>query len=191
MRALLVILSLAVLTLAGCSKSPGIPTSSAEPPPAEQGSTDFDHIPGQFPTPATITDKGQAEAPVGSCVNLSGTAIDAALTIVDCGSMQSTYRIIRRVVTPEQCGDADRVFYNNSRETGQFTACLDLAWDRNSCIALTKPVVKVACNDPNILESLKIKPDRVILNTITFTECAHSGYQHPLRRFTVCTGPAS
>lgn len=161
----------------------GCAGETSEPSSVESGN--FSEIPGQFPTPAVLTANGQAEAPVGGCVNLSGPLVNASLKVVDCGSEQHTYRIIRRVNVPRECGDTDRSVYSNSRATGQYTACLDLAWDASSCLSLGVPVTKVACSD--VSAPKKIKPLKVILDTITLEGCADGGYVHQQRRFTVCT----
>ncbi|WP_078282876.1 hypothetical protein, partial [Mycobacteroides franklinii] len=133
-----------------------------------------------------MTPNGQSEAPVGGCVNVSGTPTHAELTLVDCGSARNTYRIIRRVNIPRECGDADRPYYYNSKATGQFTACLDLAWDSQSCISITDPdVTRVSCNDTNAAN--KTKPVNVALHATTLDSCPQGGYTHPLRGFTICT----
>ncbi|MHA7662211.1 LppU/SCO3897 family protein [Mycolicibacterium sp. HS_4_1] len=183
-----VVLLACIACLTGCvqveSASNASPsTSQTDAPP--KPSPDFANIPGQFVGPPTLTPNGEAQAPVGACANLSGTTTDAILSIVDCNSLQNTYRVVRRVNTPQECGDTDRSYYHNSQSTGQYTACLDLAWDSTTCIALGPLVSKVNCADPNI--SSKIKPTMVILNTTTLDGCSDGGYTHPARRFTVCT----
>ncbi|WP_155939140.1 MULTISPECIES: hypothetical protein [unclassified Mycobacteroides] len=132
-----------------------------------------------------MTANGQAEAPVGGCVNLDGELVNSSLTIVDCGSTKNTYRVIKRVNVPQECGDTDRSFYHNSKATGQYTACLDLAWDSSLCIGLGQPVTKVACADTAVPK--RIKSVKVIMNTTSLDGCPGGGYQHPQRRFTVCT----
>ncbi|SKZ39338.1 Putative liporotein LppU [Mycobacteroides abscessus subsp. massiliense] len=184
----ILIAACALAFTAGCeqSASPPVSTIAATAATSPSTSTDFANIPGQFPSPATLTPNGQSEAPVGGCVNVSGTPSHAELTLVDCGSAQHTYRIVRRVNTPRECGDADRPYYYNSKATGQFTACLDLAWDRQSCLSIADPDVKrVSCTDSNA--SNKIKPVNVLLHTTTLDNCPHGGYPHPLRGFTICT----
>ncbi|WP_419538942.1 LppU/SCO3897 family protein [Mycobacteroides abscessus] len=161
------------------------PTPADPASPSTRESMDFNNIPGQFPSPATLTTNGQAEAPVGGCVNLSGPAVNAVLTLVDCGSPQHTYRIVQRVNVPQECGDIDRSYYHNSQATGQYTACLDLAWDASACISLAQPVAKVSCTDPNAPR--KIKPTKIVLDSTTLDSCPDGGYPHPVRKFTVCT----
>lgn len=180
------------VVLAGCAEhdTPAaipVATTDSQSPPATPA--DFSNIPGEFPEPASLTDHGQSEAPVGGCANLSGSQADAVFTLVDCGSSKSTYRIIQRVATPQQCvPDADRSFYHNSTSTGEYTACLDLAWDPAWCVALGPPVAKVNCTDPDVPR--KIKPTSVVVNTTGIEGCAgaaNGGYSHRERRFTVCT----
>jgi hypothetical protein len=97
----------------------------------------------------------------------------------------ATYRVIQRVVTPDQCvADADRPFYYRDAHA-QWTACLDLNWDSTYCINLDAVVTKVACDDP--AATRKLKPISVRPDTTTVDGCPHTGYPHPVRRFTICT----
>lgn len=173
-------------TLGACGMQSSPPSATVPATAsAQQDSTDFSSIPGQFPSPASLTANGEREAPVGGCVNLSGPAVNAVLTIVDCGSQQYTYRIVQRVNRSRECGDADHSYYRNSKESGQYTACLDLAWDKGACLNLGRPVTKVSCDDPSARE--KYKPIKVVVNTTVVDACPNGGYAHPQRRFTVCT----
>lgn len=184
--ALRVCLIAACTTAVTCCGSTQSTTPSASTATASaHESTNFDAIPGEMFTPAARTDNGQAQAPVGGCVNLSGPPNDAVLTLVDCKSAQNTYKIVQRVNTPQECGDTDRSYYHNSDAIGQYTACLDLAWDNTSCIALGPPVSKVNCTDTTAVGM--IKPTKVILDTTNLSGCTDGGYVHPQRRFTVCT----
>ncbi|WP_420872668.1 LppU/SCO3897 family protein [Mycobacteroides salmoniphilum] len=173
-----------MLAVAGCNNNSG-GSLSTTPAGLPQTSSDFANIAGELSAP-TNTDNGRTEAPVGGCANLTGPAVNAILTLVDCGSTLNTYRIVQRVNTPEECvADSDRTYYHNSKETGQFAACLDLAWDTAACINLGEPVSKVSCGDPTAHQ--KVKPLRVILNTPTLHGCSSGGYPHPVRRFAICT----
>lgn len=176
-----------VPALAGCGAARDAPSSTgaASATAVDQELTDFTNIPGQFPTPGSLTANGQAEAPIGGCVNLGGELANSSLTVVDCGSAKNTYRVIKRVNVPQECGDTDRSFYHNSKATGQYAACLDLAWDSSSCIGFGQPVRKVACTDTTVPN--RVKPVKVVLNTTTLDGCPDGGYKHPQRRFTVCT----
>ncbi|WP_109559279.1 LppU/SCO3897 family protein [Mycobacteroides saopaulense] len=181
MKTLGVVVGACVLAVAGCAGPTETPSSS----PGHRESTDFANIPGQFPTPGSLTANGQVQAPVGGCVNVSGPLVNASLTVVDCGSDKHTYRVVQRVNIPQECGDADHSVYANSAATGQYTACLDLAWEASSCISLGQPVTKVACTEANAPK--RIKPLKIILDTTTLDGCAEGGYKHPQRRFTICT----
>ncbi|WP_420214030.1 LppU/SCO3897 family protein [Mycobacteroides abscessus] len=172
--------------LAGCSSTEGsggtTKTNESTKPSAQLNLTD---IPGQFLQPSTLTDAGESLAPVHSCVNVGGAANRAELTIVDCGSKRHTYWVVRRVVTPDQCGDTDRPFYNNTAEGGEWTACLDLAWDNSHCMDIRKfDVFKVDCNAES--KYRKLKPIKIITGAVTATDCPGIGFPHPARRFTIC-----
>ncbi len=183
LRALFVVMGLCGFAIAGCAQAEETPSTKQSA--TRQESTDFADIPGQFPSPGSLTANGQAEAPVGGCVNLGGELVNASLTVVDCGSDRNTYRIVQRVNIPQECGDTDRSYYHNSEATGQYTACLDLAWAKDSCISLGQPVAKVVCTDTNAPK--RIKPLKIILDTTTLEGCPSGGYKHPQRKFTVCT----
>ncbi|AWG57203.1 hypothetical protein D2E51_04350 [Mycobacteroides abscessus] len=152
-------------------------------------SVDFSNIHGQYPQPATLTDQGQEFAPVGGCVDLGGPQVRATISVVDCGSSRSTYRVVQRVNMPNECiGDSDRRLYQNSKAEGQWTACLDLNWDSTSCISIGAEVVKkVGCDDKGT--SRKFKPVKVIHGSTALDGCRSGGYTHPIRRFTICTQP--
>jgi hypothetical protein len=173
-----IILGAITLLASGCSQG-------HEETPSRKSTPDFGNIPGQFPVPATLTENGSQTAPVGACVNVSGPPRDATLTIVGCGTRENTYRVIRRVVTPDQCQDADRPFYSNTSNDGEWTACLDLAWDNNYCINISKQVTKVACDDPSAKD--KYKAVKIVISTVTKRDCGEDGYAHPVRQFTICT----
>ncbi|CPZ62086.1 Putative liporotein LppU [Mycobacteroides abscessus] len=146
MRALFVVMGLCGFAIAGCAQAEETPSTKQSA--TRQESTDFADIPGQFPSPGSLTANGQAEAPVGGCVNLGGELVNASLTVVDCGSDRNTYRIVQRVNIPQECGDTDRSYYHNSEATGQYTACLDLAWAKDSCISLGQPVARSSAQTP-------------------------------------------
>ncbi|MEH3131592.1 MAG: hypothetical protein PGN27_16715 [Mycolicibacterium neoaurum] len=161
------------------NSTPFATSESAEP------ARDLVDIPGQFPQPATMTESGGADAPVGGCVNVSGTPARAVLDVADCMTPLATYRVIQRVLTPDQCvADADRPFYFRDAYA-QWTACLDLNWDSTYCIDVGAVTTKVACEDP--AATRKLKPASVLLDTTTTDDCSEGGYPHPLRRFTICT----
>ncbi len=179
-------LSVIAVLVAGCG--------AGHTPPSEQSTVNttpspgaFKEISGQFPQPATLTDSGAADAPVGGCVQVSGTPTRAVLNVAACTSPHATYRVIQRVRTPEQCvTDKDHPVYYHD-ENAQWTACLDLNWDSTYCINLGQVVSKVACDDPNAHN--KIKPSHLLTDTTTVEGCPQGGYAHPTRRFTICTEP--
>lgn len=186
-RRLLPLAILSIVGIPGCSSA--ILEAPNEVSPTLAASTDFSKIPGQYPQPAISTAYGQESAPVGGCVNVGGTQVRATISVVDCGSSRNTYRVIQRVNVPNECiGDSDRRLYQNSKADGQWTACLDLAWDSASCISISAEVVaKVDCDDKST--SRKFKPIKVIYDSTTLDSCTSGGYTHPIRRFTICTQP--
>lgn len=172
-----------ITSSAACSTAAPEPQSPSSETVTPQVS--FADLPGQFPQPATLTDSGSADAPVGGCVNVAGSSTRASLTVADCASPMATYRVIQRVLTPDQCvADADRPFYYRDSQA-QWTACLDLNWDSTYCINLDSVVTKVACDDPAATH--KLKPISVQPDTTTLDGCPHTGYPHPARHFTICT----
>lgn len=184
-RALAVVACAAAL-VSGCS-SPAGSDETTKTKGSAKPSEDLNltNIPGQFPQPPTLTDAGESLAPVHSCVNVGGSTNRAELTIVDCGSLKHTYWVVRRVVTPDQCGDTDRPFYNNTVDGGEWTACLDLAWDNSHCMDIRKfDVFKVDCNAES--KHKKLKPIKIITGAVTTTDCPGIGFPHPVRRFTIC-----
>lgn len=170
-----------VATTSACSGTYAGETTTASPPVA----VDFSQIPGQFP-PQAPNIPGASIAPVGACVSFEGPSNNSMLRVVDCGSPNNGYTVIQRVFTPEQCpSDVAQKFYMNSDE-GQFTACLDYAWNSRDCLSIGKvTAVRVDCDDttrPN-----REKPLNVIPNTTTNAGCPTGGFPHVVRKFTVCT----
>lgn len=108
------------------------------------------------------------------------------MKIVDCGSPTNGYKVVQRVATPEQCArDVDQKFYMNLDE-GQFTACLDYAWEPNDCLSIGKlTAVRAACDDKTIAN--REKPVGIILDSTSADDCPSGGFPHPQRRFTICT----
>ncbi|SKG14150.1 Uncharacterised protein [Mycobacteroides abscessus subsp. bolletii] len=154
--------------------------------PESTSQQNFNEIPGQFPAQASGV-PGASIAPVGACVSLDGPSTAAKLKVVDCGSPSNGYKVIQRVVTPDQCStDADHKFYMYPEE-GEFTACLDYAWSANDCLSIGKvTAVRAKCDDTT--QPNREKPLKVILNTTTNVGCGPTGgFSHPVRKFTVCT----
>lgn len=183
-RAALVLAAAFVVVAAAACGSGSTP--SAQPANSQAVSdSDFAHIPGQLPAqPPGVP--GAAMAPVGACVSLTGRSTSASLKLVDCSSPSNGYMVVQRVATPEQCvRDVDQKFYMNLEE-GQFTACLDYAWRPDDCLSIAKLTAsRVACDDKSIEN--REKPIRVILNSVSASDCPSGGFPHPERRFTICT----
>ena len=134
---------------AGCGADQDVSTDEPSGSSAGPSAVSFADIVGQYPEPPPLTDSGNADAPVRGCVNVSGSPTRAVLDIADCSSPRATYRVIQRVVTPDQCiADADRPFYYRDAQAA-WTACLDINWDSLYCIDLGAVVAKVSCDDPN------------------------------------------
>lgn len=156
-------------------------TTSDDPAPAS-----FANIPGQFPTPSTTVQAGQDEAPVGSCVKITGTTWQAGIKRADCGGPEATHRIVQRVTTPDQCvTDIDRRFYQNTA-AGEWTACLDIYWTTSDCLSITDTGTRrVSCSDQSA--STRVRATNLVLEATSLDECKSGGYAHPVRRFTICT----
>lgn len=177
----------AALIVDGCSTAESPPPAAAPAPDAVAPQVSFVEIPGQYPQPASMTDSGAADAPVGGCVNVSGSPPRAVLDAADCTSPVATYRVIQRVITPGQCvADADRPFYYRDAHA-HWTACLDVNWDNTYCINLDAVLTKVACDDP--AAPRKLKPTSVLAGTTTVDNCPQNGFPHRVRRFIVCAEP--
>jgi hypothetical protein len=177
--------SIAVVLLCMSCESPQ--PDVHQPPQAEgaRRATDFDRIPGRYP--AQDPDVPGADiAPVGACVSLSGPQSNPAFSVVDCGAPANGYRVVQRVRTPDECpADADQRFYNNP-DGGQFTACLDYAWDVDDCLQIGETTAtRVSCHDRTATN--REKPTHVLLDSTSAADCPGGGFAHPVRRFTICT----
>lgn len=161
-------------------------SASATPTSGSQLSVSVENIPGQYPDSNAIAVGGNA-APIGGCVSLSGPRARAVLSRVDCQDSRANYRVIQRVTKPQECvGDADRQYYQNDKD-GEWTACLDLAWNLRNCISFVSKdlVSQVDCADSKALN--RERPTQLLLNSATADGCTYGGFAHPVRRFTVCT----
>jgi hypothetical protein len=181
-RKTIVALILVTVASAGCQSTPTPPAHSTTTTP---GSSNYADIPGQFPTPATTTQAGVEEAPIGSCVKVTGTPRDAGLRVADCGGPDATHRIIQRVTVPDECvADIDRRFYQNSA-AGEWTACLDIYWTTSDCLSITDTGTRrVSCDDKSV--PTRTRATTLVLNATTLDGCKSGGYAHPVRRFTIC-----
>ncbi|WP_444308616.1 LppU/SCO3897 family protein [Mycobacteroides abscessus] len=175
----------AILVLATCCSNHEV-EDATRPQSTSPSQVNFDQIPGQFP-PQEPGIPGASIAPVGACVSFEGPSNNATLKVVDCGSPSNGHKVIQRVITPDQCpADVAQKFYMNPDE-GQFTACLDYAWNANDCLSIGKvTAVRAACDDTS--KPNREKPLKVILNTTTNAGCGPTGgFPHAVRKFTVCT----
>lgn len=176
------VITLAVAAIAGC-QDPDRPAATSTNAPPE---TNFADIPGQFPKPSTTTQAGVDEAPIGTCVKVTGKPWEAGMHRADCGGPEATHRIIQRVSTPDECvSDIDRRFYQNTA-AGEWTACLDIYWPAQDCLSITDAGTRrISCDDQSA--PTRVRATKLVLNTGTSDMCPESGYEHPERRFTICT----
>ena len=153
---------------------------------APQAPPDFTILPRQYPDPAQKASTANTAAPVGACAQLGGTTAHSTLSVVPCDSERSNVKIIQQVSHPRECvRDADQSYYHNGPD-GQWTACLDYAWQTSRCLAISPgKIINVACGDPAIPN--KEKPVRVFRNVNHTHDCAQGGFAHPVRLYTICT----
>lgn len=183
--ALLSVLPFAVIGCNSASDDRGT-IASAVPTSGSQLPDSVENIPGQYPDSNAVA-VGGAAAPIGGCVSLRGPRARALLSPVDCQDPRANYRVIQRVAKPHECvGDADRQYYQNDKD-GEWTACLDLAWNSRNCISFESKdlVSQVDCADSKALN--RERPTQLLLNSATAAGCTYGGFAHPIRRFTVCT----
>ncbi|SLI56710.1 Putative liporotein LppU [Mycobacteroides abscessus subsp. bolletii] len=169
--------------MVACQNASTPPATSTTPTAA---GINFADIPGEFASPASTTQAGAEEAPVGACVKVTGNPREAGLRRADCGGPDATHRIIQRVTTPDECvSDIDRRFYQNTA-AGEWTACLDIYWAFTDCLSITDAGTRrVSCHDESVQP--RIRPTKLVLDAKSVDVCPEGGYEHPQRRFTVCT----
>ncbi|SHS48618.1 Uncharacterised protein [Mycobacteroides abscessus subsp. abscessus] len=177
-------ITLVVAVVTGCQDSnrPATASTNAAPP----AGTNFASIPGEFASPAATTQAGAEEAPIGACVKVTGKPWEAGMRAADCGGPDATHRIIQRVTTPDECvSDIDRRFYQNTA-AGEWTACLDIYWAFTDCLSVTDDGThRVSCADQSA--PTRVRATKVVLDTSTADMCPEGGYDHPERKFTICT----
>ncbi len=125
---------------------------------------------------------------IGECVTLGGTVDDATIDNATCGSMDSNYKVIGKVVSSDECvSDADQTYYETLGGTETGALCLDIDWVVGTCMALDgEDPVRIDCNDPS---SGGEKVTEILQNTDDVNDCTISagGFVYSERRFVVCT----
>ncbi|MGV9744276.1 LppU family putative lipoprotein [Rhodococcus zopfii] len=125
---------------------------------------------------------------IGDCVNLGGTVDDAVIDNATCGSMESNYKVIDKVVASDECvSDADQTYYETLGGVETGALCLDIDWVVGTCMELDgEDPVRIDCNDP-AAEGEKVT--EIVQNSDDVNDCATSagGFVYSERRFVVCT----
>ncbi|TDZ43076.1 hypothetical protein CCUG63695_03054 [Mycobacteroides franklinii] len=153
-------------------------------PRSETAETDFSVIPGQFPSSSALINP---DFPQKTCVSLYGSQAEAKVERAGCGSTDNNFIVVQQVQKPAECvGDVDQKYYSNTARGGEWALCLDYYWVQSSCLSMNGfDVKRVLCNDAS--RSKKEKPVRLIKDSTSISNCPSGGYEHPVRRFTVCT----
>ncbi|MDO3216694.1 LppU/SCO3897 family protein [Mycobacteroides abscessus] len=157
-------------------------TSSVDQQETER--TSFSSIPGQFPQDTKTINP---DFPAGTCVNLHGSRTNAQIDKAGCGSSENNFIVVQQVQKPTECvGDVDQKYYTNTAGRGEWTVCMDYYWVQGSCLSMNGFEIKrVKCDDST--KPAREKPVRLAQNSTSISDCPAGGFDHPVRRFTVCT----
>lgn len=146
--------------------------------------TSFSSIAGQFPSDTKTINP---DFPAGTCVNLHGSRTNAQIDKAGCGSPENNFIVVQQVQKPTECvGDVDQKYYTNTAGRGEWTVCMDYYWVQGSCLSMNGfDIKRVKCD--NSTKPAREKPVRLAQNSTSISDCPTGGYDHPVRRFTVCT----
>lgn len=180
--ALVVIVAIAISFLSVREIFSGGQTSSVEPQETEK--TSFSSISGQFPQDTRTINP---DFPAGTCVNLHGSRINTQIDKAGCGSPENNFIVVQQVEKPTECvGDVDQKYYTNTAARGEWTVCMDYYWVQGSCLSMNGFEIKrVKCGDSS--KPAREKPVRLAQNSTSIADCPSGGFDHPVRRFTICT----
>lgn len=150
----------------------------------ETAKTSFSSIPGQFPSDTKTINP---DFPAGTCVNLHGTRTNTQIDKAGCGSPENNFIVVQQVQKPTECvGDVDQKYYTNTAGRGEWTVCMDYYWVQGSCLSMNGfDIKRVKCDDST--KPAREKPVRLAQNSTSISDCPAGGFDHPVRRFTVCT----
>jgi len=131
------------------------------------------------------------ELQVGDCLKVSGSAEQPEAVEAQCGSMESTYKVVAKVENTGQCpSDADSSY---SVRTGfgsnAGTACVDIDWVVGGCMSVDPDggdnPVRVPCDDTSVHN--RQRATQILTGVASVDQCTSGlGYSYPQRQFTVC-----
>lgn len=130
-----------------------------------------------------------ADMRVGDCLRFGGTPDQPEVQVVDCGSEQSSFKIVERVDNSEDCpADVDSYFSMTSGDKTT-TVCMDVDWVVGECMAIDQDAdadpVRVNCYDSDVDD--KQRAAEILEGVADVDQCRSGiGYAYDERNFTVC-----
>ena len=130
-----------------------------------------------------------ADMQVGDCLRFGGTPDLPEVEKVACGSDQSSFKVVARVASSEDCpADVDSYFSMTSGDTTT-TVCMDVDWVVGECMAIDSDddadSTRVNCYDSVVDD--KQRASEILTGVSDVDECPSGvGYAYDERNFTVC-----
>lgn len=144
----------------------------------------FAHISGQLSAQSNVPN---APYKIDQCINLTGSGMAALASAArTCAGVDAgAYRIVAVEKQPAQCpSDVDQKYFHGDVAVS-YSLCLDINWQRDSCIATTATTAETVACEPK--RAGLQAPSRVLTAVTSLAGCTSGGYVHPVRRFTICT----
>lgn len=130
-----------------------------------------------------------ADLKVGDCIRFGGSPDLPEVEKVDCGSAESSYKVVDRVADSADClEDVDSYFSMSSGDTTT-TVCMDVDWVVGECMAIDPDnavdPVRVGCYDSDV--DNKQRASEILTGVVDADECRSGiGYVYETRKFTIC-----
>jgi hypothetical protein len=129
-----------------------------------------------------------ADLAIGDCIRVDemGAAGGPAVALVECGSAESSYRVVGTGSTTATCpGDVDNAFTQVVEGAEPVAVCLDVDWREGDCFDLSATPVRVDCAAPPGART--VRAAETITGTVDAEQCStRAGLPYDVRGFIVC-----
>jgi len=128
---------------------------------------------------------------VGDCLKVGGTPDKPDAVKAECGTPDSTFKVIATVADSDQCPtDVDSYYATHSTFSGTSnTVCMDIDWVVGQCMSIDpengRDPVRVDCSDGN--QPHRQRATEILQGVANADQCrSGTGYPYDQRQFTVC-----
>lgn len=140
---------------------------------------------------AACSSSSSANLQVGDCLKTGGTPDRPEVTEVECGSLESNFKVAATVENSEKCpADVDSYYsMRGSFSDTSTTVCMDIDWVVGNCMSIDptndRDPYQVDCDDAAVPN--RQRATQILHNIADVDQCASGvGYPYDERNFTVC-----